>query len=100
MADLGTRDGVQAWINEHGVDELRWQIEVGLIQHTGAKVGTAWLAEHDRKERERIEAEMREVAKQAVAASVWSARSAFLALLVAVASLIVSAWPAIKDIGR
>ncbi|WP_339091170.1 hypothetical protein [Variovorax paradoxus] len=95
MADFSTKDSVQAWVNERedGISALRWNVDIGTIQGANALVARAWLADFDTRERERIDSEMRAVAKSAADAAWWSARVAFIALLASVASLLVSAWP-------
>ena len=89
-------------------------MSVGLISGNNAKVVRAWLDEHENGTRRRLEAEQLDLARRSTEASeasaaasvssakhaADSARWAKWALLLAAASLIVSAWPHINDIAR
>ena len=110
---------VEQWVREHdrdgdGVSGLRKAMSVGLISGNSAKVAHAWLDELENGARRRLEAEQLELARRSTEAAevsaaasassakyaADSARWAKWALLLAAASLIVSAWPHINDIAR
>jgi hypothetical protein len=89
---------VTDWVDEHpdGITQLRWAIAIGTFQGVNDTMARAWIAEHDLAEHARHEAEMRVAATRAAEAAIWSARSAATGGLIAVAALLLSAWPYIR----
>lgn len=96
MANFVKLSDVTDWVNEYpeeGVAHLRHALAIGTFQNVNALMARSWLEKHDREEREEAEKEMRKYAKRSADAAWWSARTAFIALVASVASLLVSAWP-------
>ena len=99
MANFVQLKDVEDWVNEYperGVADLRHALAIRSFQGSNDLMARSWLELHDRKEREDAEREMRAHSKRAADAAWWSARTAFIALIASVASLLISAWPHIK----
>ena len=114
---MDSLEDVEKWVREHdgegaAVSDLRKSLKIGIFSGKSAQFARAWLDEHDHGDSRRIEAEKLELARRSTGAAETSASAATSsarhaadsakwakwAIVVALASLIVSAWPYIKSI--
>ncbi len=94
MANFVQLSDVTDWVNEYpdeGVAHLRHALAIGSFQGANALMARSWMEKHDREERDAAEKEMRAYAKTSASAAWWSAATAFVAMVAAIASVVV-AW--------
>ena len=108
---------VDAWVAAkapNGAEKLRGRVESGQIAGTRLPWARAWLARHDRQLAGEAQSREQELLERATIAAEFSAAQAKVsadqavgavkwarwAVVVAVAALVVGAWPLIKDVGR
>jgi len=97
-----SRNDVENWLEKPGnsIDLLREKVAGGQFSGQNAVWGRAWLERHDQlgleqKEDAAVQRELR-----AIVAAEQSARWALLSVIVAVAALLIAAWPYLAELLR
>lgn len=100
MADFNSREDVAAWVQEHGRQELAWALSTGKLSEQSFRIAQAWEWEQLAAEQAAGAELGRQLAERALRAAETSAQAARdsanwarWAAVIAVAALLISAWP-------
>lgn len=104
MADFKTKEDVEAWVAEHGIGELEWALSTGKFAGQSRVIAQAWQWEQKAAEQAEDAERSRDLTERAVRAAESSAAAARdaatwsrWAAVIAVAALLISAWPHIRS---
>jgi hypothetical protein len=62
MWDFNTRQGIQAYVDEYGIEALREMVAGTRLRPDRRQFAIAWLADYDRTVREQVEADRADAA--------------------------------------